>query len=68
MNEKSQIADPAPLGLAAFALTTFVLSLSNAHLVPSSISHLFLTLGLFYVSLLGCKAIIPEYVRKLQTP
>jgi uncharacterized protein len=26
------IADPAPLGLAAFALTTFLLSVSNAHL------------------------------------
>jgi len=24
------VADPAPLGLAAFALTTFVLSLANA--------------------------------------
>ena len=27
----SPIADPAPLGLAAFALTTFLLSASNAH-------------------------------------
>lgn len=26
------VADPAPLGLAAFALTTFLLSASNAHL------------------------------------
>lgn len=29
----SRIADPAPLGLAAFALTTFVLSVMNAGLV-----------------------------------
>lgn len=48
MNEKNQIADPGPLGLSAFAMTTFVLSLTNAHLIPSSISTLFLTLGLFY--------------------
>jgi hypothetical protein len=30
------IADPAPLGLAAFALTTFLLSLSNAGLMNNS--------------------------------
>ena len=27
----SGIADPAPLGLGAFALTTFLLSAANAH-------------------------------------
>jgi uncharacterized protein len=30
------IADPAPLGLAAFALTTFILSLANARVYPSA--------------------------------
>jgi succinate-acetate transporter protein len=30
------VADPAPLGLAAFALTTFVLSLSNANVWPGT--------------------------------
>lgn len=44
----NEIADPGPLGLAAFALTTFVLSMVNAHLVPASIAAVFLTLGLFY--------------------
>ena len=29
------VADPAPLGLAAFALTTFVLSFFNADLVSN---------------------------------
>ncbi|WP_051316944.1 acetate uptake transporter [Ectobacillus panaciterrae] len=49
MNEKKEtIADPGPLGLAAFALTTFVLSCVNAHLVPTSVADVFLTLGLFY--------------------
>ena len=42
------IADPGPLGLAAFALTTFVLSCVNANLVPPSVATVFLTLGLFY--------------------
>jgi succinate-acetate transporter protein len=32
------VADPAPLGLAAFALTTFVLSLANAHVWPTAAS------------------------------
>jgi len=30
------IADPAPLGLAGFALTTFVLSLVNANWMPAA--------------------------------
>jgi succinate-acetate transporter protein len=29
-------ADPAPLGLAAFALTTFILSLANANVYPTA--------------------------------
>lgn len=32
----SHIADPAPLGLAAFALTTFVLSVVNTDIVPAT--------------------------------
>jgi uncharacterized protein len=39
------IADPAPLGLAGFALTTFVLSVSNANLIDKS-SGYGATLGL----------------------
>ncbi|HEX3316550.1 MAG TPA: acetate uptake transporter [Solirubrobacteraceae bacterium] len=31
-----KVADPGPLGLAAFALTTFVLSFFNAQLAPAS--------------------------------
>lgn len=44
----NQIADPGPLGLAAFALTTFVLSMANAQLIPASVKATFLTVGLFY--------------------
>ena len=39
------VADPAPLGLAGFALTTFLISLTNAHLAPSD---LWLGPALFY--------------------
>src|SRR5438067_427713 len=39
-------ADPAPLGLAAFALTTFVLSCANAGFLP--IAATFVPLAFFY--------------------
>ena len=42
------IADPAPLGLAAFALTTFLLSLFNAGLLPASGEPLVFPLAAFY--------------------
>lgn len=42
------IADPGPLGLAAFALTTFTLSLFNAGLAPENLETLVLPLALFY--------------------
>jgi succinate-acetate transporter protein len=41
------LADPGPLGLAAFALTTFVLSLGNAGIVPTA-GVAVLGLALFY--------------------
>jgi succinate-acetate transporter protein len=44
----TEIADPGPLGLAAFATTTFVLSMINAQLVPSTVADAFLTLALFF--------------------
>jgi succinate-acetate transporter protein len=42
------IADPAPLGLAGFALTTFVLSFFNAGLVSDKGEPVVLGLTLFY--------------------
>lgn len=48
------MSDPAPLGLAAFALTTFIFSLANAGIIvqgsdPSQqIINLYLPLALFY--------------------
>lgn len=45
----SAIADPGPLGLAAFAMTTFVLSVFNANIIgAAALSALFLPLALFY--------------------
>ncbi len=42
------IADPGPLGLAAFAMTTFVLSMFNADLVSRSGESVTLALALAY--------------------
>lgn len=42
------VADPGPLGLGAFALTTFVLSTCNAKLVPAEATPVFLGVALFY--------------------
>lgn len=42
------IANPAPLGLAAFALTTFVLSMFNAGLLDSSGEPIVFGLALAY--------------------
>jgi succinate-acetate transporter protein len=44
----ASIADPAPLGLAAFGLTTFVLSLVNAGLIPAASEAAVLGLALAY--------------------
>ncbi|MEP6462163.1 MAG: acetate uptake transporter [Frankiaceae bacterium] len=43
------IADPGPLGLAAFAATTFMLSVFNAKLMkPATLEAVFLPFALFY--------------------
>ncbi len=44
----SHLADPAPLGLAAFALTTFVLSAVNAGWVPATVEPVVFGLALAY--------------------
>ena len=44
----SPIADPGPLGLAAFALTTFVLSMFNAKLLGAGGEPIVFTLALTY--------------------
>jgi succinate-acetate transporter protein len=47
--ESPTIADPGPLGLAGFAMTTFVLSVFNANLITDAkLSAVVLPLALFY--------------------
>ncbi len=42
------IADPAPLGLACFALTTFLLSMVNSGLIPKTMGPVVFGVALFY--------------------
>ncbi len=60
------IGDPAPLGLAAFALTTFVLSLFNAGIAPEALEPAVLPLALFYGGLAQFVAGLWEF-RKANT-
>jgi succinate-acetate transporter protein len=59
----SPIADPAPLGLAAFALTTFVLSMFNANLVSAAGEDVVLGLALAYGGLAQLLAGMWEFRR-----
>jgi succinate-acetate transporter protein len=54
----SPVADPAPLGLAAFALTTFILSGHNASFIPDGI---WIGLALFYGGLVQLLAGMWEF-------
>jgi uncharacterized protein len=56
-------ADPGPLGLAAFALTTFVLSFANAGIVPGAGAAV-LGLAMFYGGLVQLIAGIWEFANK----
>ena len=46
--QTAMIADPAPLGLAAFALTTFLLSLVNAGIMPKDAEPVMLGVALAF--------------------
>src|SRR5215216_5290064 len=56
--ELAPAADPAPLGLAAFALTTFMLSGHNASFIPDV---LWIGLALFYGGLIQLLAGMREF-------
>ena len=58
---RSGIADPAPLGLAAFALTTFLLSARNAGWMTSTTGNAFLTFALAYGGLAQLLAAMWEF-------
>jgi succinate-acetate transporter protein len=59
----SHFADPAPLGLAGFALTTFVLSVVNADIVPQELVGGALGLALAYGGLAQFAAGIWEFAK-----
>jgi succinate-acetate transporter protein len=58
----SSLADPGALGLGAFALTTFVLSMANANFVPGAGAAV-LGLALFYGGIAQLVAGIWEFAR-----
>ena len=58
-----RIADPGPLGLAAFALTTFILSTFNAGLLPKSAEVVILGVALFYGGLAQLFAGLWEFAK-----
>jgi succinate-acetate transporter protein len=57
------VADPGPLGLAAFAMTTFVLSCVNAHLIPATTEPVVFGLAFFYGGLAQLLAGMWEFVK-----
>lgn len=57
------IADPAPLGLAAFAGTTFFLSVVNTNMLGSSVTDIVLGLALFYGGLAQLLAGMWEFAK-----
>ncbi|WP_417364917.1 acetate uptake transporter [Glutamicibacter arilaitensis] len=59
---KPGLADPAALGLGAFALTTFALSLSNAGIIPEAGAAV-LAIALFYGGLVQLIAGVIEFVK-----
>jgi uncharacterized protein len=59
----SFLADPAPLGLGAFALTTFVLSTVNAGWLPASVEPVVFGLALAYGGLAQLLAGMWEFAK-----
>ncbi len=59
----AHLADPAPLGLAAFALTTFVLSSINAGWFPASVEPVVFGLALAYGGLAQLLAGMWEFAK-----
>lgn len=59
----AHIADPGPLGLAGFALTTFMLSSFNSGLAPKSAEVVVLGVALFYGGLAQLFAGMWEFVK-----
>ena len=61
---EQRVADPGPLGLAAFAMTTFCLSTFNANLWHAGGAAAALSLAIFYGGIVQIFAGMWEFVRK----
>jgi succinate-acetate transporter protein len=59
----ASLADPGPLGLAAFAMTTFVLSCVNSNLIPATVEATVFGLAFFYGGLVQLLAGMWEFAR-----
>ncbi|MGH3444590.1 MAG: acetate uptake transporter [Nocardioidaceae bacterium] len=59
----SHFADPAALGLGGFALTTFVLSVANANIVPIAVTPVVFGLALAYGGIAQFAAGIWEFAK-----
>lgn len=59
----ASLADPAPLGLAAFAMTTFVLMCVRADLIPATLEGTVFGLAFFYGGLAQLLAGMWEFAR-----
>lgn len=57
------LADPGPLGLAAFALTTFILSVFNAGILDGALEPVVLPVALFYGGLVQLLAGMWEFAK-----
>ncbi len=57
------IADPGPLGLAGFAMTTMVLSVVNARILPATVEPVVFGLAFFYGGLAQLLAGMWEFVK-----
>jgi hypothetical protein len=60
-NAPVSIADPGPLGLAAFALTTFILSTANAGIINIGVESIVFSSALFYGGAIQVLAGMWEY-------
>lgn len=63
LNTKFVMGDPGPLGTAAFALTTFVLSTFNAGLLDAELKPVVLGLALFYGGIVQVFAGVLEFFK-----
>jgi succinate-acetate transporter protein len=59
----SGIADPGPLGLAGFAMTTFFLSAANAKLLPATVEGVVFGLAFFYGGIAQLLAGMWEFIK-----